>query len=252
MRYSRIPHTCLYCGVTFMVKKSHAARGIGKFCSRACKGAHKTRMTQEVIERRYGVPIRNVLDYLYNQREMPVREVAKTLGISTRTFFDWIDDLNFQLRDRSTAVAGQWKNNNDRRRATAEHARTVFAPYHKSGDENIARRPEVAKKISQSKTGRTIPALQGSRNHRWRGGKVDYRGPDWKPQREKALQRDKYTCQYCGKQDGILEVHHKVPFRVSHNNQLKNLITLCQQCHHEAEVKWEREHPIEQRRLRLF
>lgn len=48
----------------------------------------------------------------------------------------------------------------------------------------------------------------------------------------KCLERDKYTCQVCGKKDRIL-VHHKDNSRkTGHmNNRLDNLITLCHHCH---------------------
>jgi DEAD/DEAH box helicase domain-containing protein len=75
----------------------------------------------------------------------------------------------------------------------------------------------------------------------------DY-GPNWRQQREKALERDGYRCRMCGASgDEItLHVHHKRPFRefsyvkgVNENyldaNKLENLVTLCPSCHRQAE-----------------
>ncbi len=75
----------------------------------------------------------------------------------------------------------------------------------------------------------------------------DY-GPNWRKQREKALERDNYTCQVCGatQMETVLHVHHKRPFRdfsyvrgendnYLDANELHNLVTLCPSCHRRAE-----------------
>ena len=49
-------------------------------------------------------------------------------------------------------------------------------------------------------------------------------------QRERALKRDGYSCQYCGNKDDV-HVHHIVPYRISKDNSLNNLISLCRSCH---------------------
>lgn len=81
-------------------------------------------------------------------------------------------------------------------------------------------------------------------NHpNWKGGGPLYYGENWLSQREKALQRDDYTCQDCGKTQEEIgrepDVHHKVPLRKFDSpedaNELKNLISLCRSCHN----KWE-------------
>lgn len=74
------------------------------------------------------------------------------------------------------------------------------------------------------------------------GRKVEY-GFNWRSQRRKALERDGFTCQYCGKspkKSRYLHVHHIVPackfngdYRTA--NQLTNLLTLCVKCHKNAE-----------------
>jgi 5-methylcytosine-specific restriction endonuclease McrA len=51
--------------------------------------------------------------------------------------------------------------------------------------------------------------------------------------REKALQRDNYQCQICGKKES-LHIHHidgNGCGRQMPNNKLNNLITLCKNCH---------------------
>ena len=71
----------------------------------------------------------------------------------------------------------------------------------------------------------------GKNNPRWIGGTSKYRGPDWEVQRQKAAERDKYTCQSCFNIPELVHVHHIVPYRISKDNALENLITLCRKHH---------------------
>lgn len=80
----------------------------------------------------------------------------------------------------------------------------------------------------------------GDRHAFWVGGTKRYRGPDWRVQRERAKQRDGHACQHCGK-TGKLSVHHMTPYRVSQDNRLSNLVTLCGSCHRKADAAWQRE-----------
>ncbi len=74
----------------------------------------------------------------------------------------------------------------------------------------------------------------------WSSSPNEY-GPDWSNLRETILQRDKNTCQICGKSGDVdpLYVHHKKPLRSFSSfekaNQTDNLITLCFRCHSRAE-----------------
>jgi len=87
----------------------------------------------------------------------------------------------------------------------------------------------------------------GENHHNWNGGRVNYYGESWHPQRRRARQRDNCACQGCGISDEAhkeevgeeLHVHHITPLRQfesrEEGNKLKNLITLCRGCHD----KWE-------------
>ncbi len=86
---------------------------------------------------------------------------------------------------------------------------------------------------------------RGTNNPAWRGGAIDYYGDSWDEQRKRALERDNYTCQRCGKTRYELgknpDVHHIIPFRdfgVARHleaNHLNNLISLCPPCHRQSE-----------------
>lgn len=57
--------------------------------------------------------------------------------------------------------------------------------------------------------------------------------PQWQKKRLEIMQRDNFTCQYCGCKDKTLHIHHKVykngkkPWEYDD----KYLITLCDKCH---------------------
>jgi hypothetical protein len=68
-----------------------------------------------------------------------------------------------------------------------------------------------------------------------KSGKTRY-GDDWEDIRNLIYYRDSYKCQICGIK-GKHHVHHKIPFRISFDNSLNNLITLCPKCHIKEEMK---------------
>jgi 5-methylcytosine-specific restriction endonuclease McrA len=87
--------------------------------------------------------------------------------------------------------------------------------------------------------------MRGSDNPCWDGGEYEkYYGANWDEQRERALERDNYSCECCGvgKQEATLSVHHIHKIRYFKNqydaptwwqkaNRLTNLVTLCFSCH---------------------
>jgi hypothetical protein len=65
-------------------------------------------------------------------------------------------------------------------------------------------------------------------------------GKHWDEIRQYVYQRDNFMCRACGK--GIPEVkklnaHHILLLRVSQTNDIRNLITLCDECHKIIETK---------------
>ena len=74
----------------------------------------------------------------------------------------------------------------------------------------------------------------------------DRYGDDWFKIRLLVYKRDNFLCQKCGmiekesmeKFKQLLHIHHKIPFLVSFDNSLKNLITLCKSCHSTVECNY--------------
>jgi predicted HNH restriction endonuclease len=66
-------------------------------------------------------------------------------------------------------------------------------------------------------------------------------GDDWENIRKLIYLRDKFTCQECGitmnETKKAHHIHHKIPFLISFDNSLSNLITLCPSCHRKIEAE---------------
>lgn len=132
---------------------------------------------------------------------------------------------------------------------TCEYCDTVF-------EYTISNAPNGRIYCSKSCRGKD---LTGPLSPNWKGGWVngDY-GANWRKQRKKALERDKYQCVMCGldsdsakeKTNSPLHVHHRIRKEEFRNedgsldyekaNAVSNLITLCVVCH----GRWE-EMPIQ-------
>jgi len=56
--------------------------------------------------------------------------------------------------------------------------------------------------------------------------------PKWQKKRLLVFKRDKWACRTCGATDKTLCVHHsKYTKKYPYNEPMKNLITLCEDCH---------------------
>jgi hypothetical protein len=67
---------------------------------------------------------------------------------------------------------------------------------------------------------------------------LDYLNSDgWYTKREMVLQRDGFTCQWCG-YDSELQVHH-LHYDNIFREELEDLVTLCSECHEEADIERE-------------
>jgi very-short-patch-repair endonuclease/transposase-like protein len=115
MSTNQVPKVCAHCGGSYSVKASQASRN--RYCSKACKNAAQRTERQASIEKQYSKPIRDVLDDLYNQQQMGIKAIARLLGMSDHTLWEWFDQLGIPRRGRSEAVKGQWRNNEIRRAA---------------------------------------------------------------------------------------------------------------------------------------
>lgn len=103
----------------------------------------------------------------------------------------------------------------------------------------------MKKAISRAFTGKkhskeTIKKMRGRKPWNYIDGRSKLAGParygdDWEAIRYLVYLRDKFTCQGCGIKGISMDIHHKIPFLISRDNSLNNLITLCRACHMRAE-----------------
>ena len=98
--------------------------------------------------------------------------------------------------------------------------------------------------VSQSHKGKTpwnkgkkCPQLSGKNHWNWQGGitgevKKRVNDSDWIRLAKTIYERDKWCCQRCHKHiHKNPQCHHKIPWKVTKNNNPDNLITLCASCH---------------------
>src|SRR3990167_1509348 len=103
---------------------------------------------------------------------------------------------------------------------------------------------EARKRMSQNMKGRKVwnkdkpfLSIRGSNHWNWKGGvkkqELGGFGLDWKLWRRQVYERDKYTCQDCGKSGVYIEPHHIIPKRINKERMfdVTNGITLCRPCH---------------------
>lgn len=57
---------------------------------------------------------------------------------------------------------------------------------------------------------------------------------NWDAIRKRVYARDGYRCVLCGKK-GKLHAHHIVPVRISKDNSMSNLVSVCDKCHRRLE-----------------
>lgn len=65
---------------------------------------------------------------------------------------------------------------------------------------------------------------------------------DWNSRRTEVYKRDDFKCQDCGARGGPygsaeLHAHHLVPLSSGGTNDMSNLITVCEACHHHLHSK---------------
>lgn len=88
---------------------------------------------------------------------------------------------------------------------------------------------ETRLKMSKTRKGKSL----GDKSHFWKGGiSFEPYSIDWKETLRRSIrERDNYTCQICGKQQGDIahDVHH-IDYDKKNSNP-NNLITLCHSCH---------------------
>ena len=85
--------------------------------------------------------------------------------------------------------------------------------------------------------------IRGENHPNWKGGISENHKRlntlEWNETRKKIYKRDNWTCQICNKKNPkIMQCHHIIPYRISQDDSMENLITLCCNCHIKEERKY--------------
>ena len=86
---------------------------------------------------------------------------------------------------------------------------------------------------------------EGREHPNWQGGITSENGErlnklSWKKIAKKVRKRDNYECQNKECRKRAYSVHHKIPWRISGDDSMNNLITLCSSCHLKADRAFNR------------
>jgi len=187
-----------------------------------------------------GIDLHNFLYIEHWVMEKPVKHIADEWGVSRPTITRLMDKLGVQRMTRREAQLVIAKNPTDAMLAAQERwlaggRKWAASPEGKcsrsariSGEKNYAKRPDVRRKISESKMGKKnwMHGRRGDKHPNWKGGSYCY-SPEFYQVRDAILERDGGICQLCGSQG--IDVHHINYFR--DDNDPVNLITLCHRCH---------------------
>ena len=111
---------------------------------------------------------------------------------------------------------------------------------------NPARTDSARAKIRAVKLERNwMKGRIGALHHLYLGGKIWWRGKEWDEIKLRVRARDAFVCadcdmtevQHLAKYGQPLQVHHLIPFRISHDNSSQNLLTLCSYHHGKRKVE---------------
>lgn len=225
---------CTYCGERFYKRPDQITKN--NFCSRKCFGGY-------LSEHNRGVPRPEVSgEKPHLQKRVTIKCVTCGTSFSVK--------MSHANKRKFCSTKCHFEHRRDH---PEEYPNTI--PPHKPRSQPIPKNCEQCgamfapknKKIrfcSSKCVNIYRTTLRGEKNKQWRGGPVDYYGPNWVDQKRKARVRDK-VCQKCGykpkRHERRLDVHHIVPFRVFgvegylEANHLDNLICYCRPCHAKTE-----------------
>lgn len=84
--------------------------------------------------------------------------------------------------------------------------------------------------------------MKGKGNPLWLGGissdKERLRTYIWNKIKKNVYKRDGHTCKICGVSNIKVSAHHIIPYRISKDDSMENLITVCNSCHKKEDWKY--------------
>lgn len=231
---------CHYCGAPLVRQAHRTKNATHQFCNNTCRGAWQSTQVGPAAPAYKGTTVRVQCSQCGKELKRDTSKLQRN-----QDFFCGAECWN------------QWRKVHMRRDGNPNwkepiqtHCATCGAPI----ERNAARVGTETRKVhfcsKACKYQWMSKAFSGPNNYAWKGGCIDYYGPNWREQKRLARQRDGNRCQVCGKtakKNGRdMDVHHIKPFRsfdylpdqnlnYEQANALDNLICLCRACHKKAE-----------------
>ena len=204
---------CQNCGKVFDVFQSRFKWGRGKYCSRDCMYEGRSKKTHE-------------------ERQCPVcNKIFVTTKKSTKRFCSPVCARRATtlgiIKIKRTATASKQKHVAEWRKRTCLICNSPYIAIKRT-------QKYCSRKCADIANGQRV---SGENNYFYINGnsknKRCYRGENWGVIRKKIYERDKWTCQVCGKHCNKKEIqcHHIVPYKNGGSNDSSNLVTLCVSCH---------------------
>lgn len=152
-------------------------------------------------------------------------------------------EMSIARKGKNTWSKGRKHSEETKKKMSLNHSR-----YWLGKERSNLHSAETKKKMSE----RMKKTQQGENNYNWQGGKsYEPYSTDWTKTLKRSIrERDRYTCQFCSKQqeDKTFDVHH-IDYDKKNCNP-ENLITLCRKCH--IKTNTNRDYWIEYFRTRII
>lgn len=232
-KIGRIKKNCISCNKEFEIWLYQQKQ---RFCSRKCGAVYNAENMSEKMKELYATGKR-VHHYLGKNRseetKAKIREKRKNQIITQET--------REKLRKTTTA---RWDKKGRIKRDCIVCGKQVTYGFKYCRKHYM--NEEIRQKISKGNKGKVgwnkglTGIWTGNKNPKWKGGITPETNKRvgrkiWIKIRKQVYQRDNNSCQHCGKTNCLLVAHHKIPYRISKDDNLNNLISLCSVCHTKEE-----------------
>lgn len=230
-------------------------RGVGSletnFCSKECNKKYQSNLEKERFEQLIGgVDAKEYLYQKYVVDKMTTRNISKEIygrDTNASSVARWIKALGLEneIRHGSEAIKTQWINNPKRKKEQGELIKKHWGAGTPSRMKLIKKMNtiEYKEKSRVAKLGKNNPmyGVTGENHPHWNPSLTNEERLLKRkiPQNYKWIrdvyERDNYTCQCCGYDNGgTLIAHHLNSWHWDKDNRfnIENGVTLCESCHH--------------------
>ena len=235
------------------------------------------------LESKFDLPIKELLYNMHWIDEKSIKTMSIELEFSRKCISDLMDSLNIKRRGMSESLNNRYKHSTEEERKAitkkaneALRSRGYVPRPHMAGENNRnwkgglgtytcchcgkeferppshIHNPDFLVCSDACRCAEMSIRFREYNNSQWRGGRYTHRGNGWEKTKTLIKTRDEYKCRICGiteeetlNEHGFsLEVHHKVPYRITKDNDPDNLVTVCNKCHRLFEDWWFNEESV--------